>query len=167
MDLLLAPAPLGHVLDHRQAAGPGQAVERAVRGDEQARCPVEPRFDRREQQPVETPRLGFEGGVNFALYFVAWKQRSLRVLWNNVEVRAFYLVVIATVTLVAKDARFDFRVAAQPGTDLELVITGLQDSAYPDGWPGYHAAVSEDRQFWGRAHSSYDKGEDGGTLDAR
>ena len=30
-------------------------------------------------------------GVSFALYFVAWKQRSLRVLWANVEVRAFYL----------------------------------------------------------------------------
>ena len=28
---------------------------------------------------------------------------------------------------------FHFRVAAQPGTDLELVITGLRESAYPDG----------------------------------
>ncbi|HOY35630.1 MAG TPA: potassium transporter TrkG [Piscinibacter sp.] len=40
-------------------------------------------------------------GVSFALYFVAWKQRSLSVLWNNVEVRAFYLVVIATVALIS------------------------------------------------------------------
>ena len=40
-------------------------------------------------------------GVSFALYFVAWKQRSLSVLWNNVEVRAFYVVVIATVALIS------------------------------------------------------------------
>ncbi|PXW78582.1 murein tripeptide amidase MpaA [Blastomonas natatoria] len=51
---------------------------------------------------------------------------------------------------------FHFRVAAQPGTDLELVITGLRDSAYPEGWPGYRACVSEDRDFWGRADTSYD-----------
>lgn len=40
-------------------------------------------------------------GVSFALYFVAWKQRSLRVLWNNVEVRAFYGVVIGTIALIS------------------------------------------------------------------
>ncbi|WP_341891037.1 potassium transporter TrkG [Variovorax sp. YR752] len=40
-------------------------------------------------------------GVSFALYFVAWKQRSLRVLWNNVEVRAFYLVVLGTIALIS------------------------------------------------------------------
>lgn len=40
-------------------------------------------------------------GVSFALYFAAWRQRSLRVLWNNVEVRAFYAVVIASVTLIS------------------------------------------------------------------
>ena len=39
-------------------------------------------------------------GINFALYFVAWRQRSLRVLWRDIEVRAFYLVVIATVLLI-------------------------------------------------------------------
>lgn len=40
-------------------------------------------------------------GVSFALYFVAWKQRSLRVLWNNVEVRAFYAVVLGTIALIS------------------------------------------------------------------
>ena len=40
-------------------------------------------------------------GVSFALYFVAWRQRSLRVLWANVEVRAFYGVVLATILLIA------------------------------------------------------------------
>ncbi|MDH4390814.1 MAG: potassium transporter TrkG [Aquabacterium sp.] len=40
-------------------------------------------------------------GVSFALYFAAWRQRSLRVLWANVEVRAFVGVVVATVALIS------------------------------------------------------------------
>ncbi len=62
---------------------------------------------------------------------------------------------------------FHFRVANCAGRDLVLKITGLEQSAYPGGWPGYRAAVSEDREFWGRADSSYDRGEDGGTLTIR
>ncbi|WP_373488245.1 M14-type cytosolic carboxypeptidase [Blastomonas sp.] len=60
---------------------------------------------------------------------------------------------------------FHFRVAGQPGDMLELVITGLKDSAYPGGWPGYRACVSEDRDFWGRAETSYD--EAAGALTIR
>ena len=59
---------------------------------------------------------------------------------------------------------FHFRVAGSAGRALTLKITGLNASAYPGGWPGYHAAVSEDRDFWGRAPSSFDKAEDNGTL---
>lgn len=62
---------------------------------------------------------------------------------------------------------FHFRVAGSAGRALELKITGLNTSAYPDGWPGYNAAVSEDRQFWARAASSYDKTADDGTLTIR
>lgn len=62
---------------------------------------------------------------------------------------------------------FHFRVAGCAGRALEVKITGLGASAYPDGWPGYRAVVSEDREFWGRAESSYDKAEDGGTLTVR
>jgi trk system potassium uptake protein TrkH len=40
-------------------------------------------------------------GVSFALYFAAWRRRSLRVLWDNVEVRAFYAVVAASVALIS------------------------------------------------------------------
>ncbi|MDO9284838.1 MAG: potassium transporter TrkG [Aquabacterium sp.] len=40
-------------------------------------------------------------GVSFALYFAAWRQRSLKVLWQNIEVRAFYGVVIASVALIS------------------------------------------------------------------
>jgi len=62
---------------------------------------------------------------------------------------------------------FHFRVAAPAGTDLVLRITGLGKSAYPDGWPDYHACVSEDREQWLRAPSSYEPGEVGGTLTIR
>lgn len=62
---------------------------------------------------------------------------------------------------------FHFRVSGCEGRELELKITGLAASAYPGGWDDYNAAVSEDREFWGRAPSSYDKGEDGGTLTIR
>jgi murein tripeptide amidase MpaA len=53
------------------------------------------------------------------------------------------------------------------GQEVELKITGLAQSAYPEGWPGYSACVSEDRDFWGRAETSYDKAEHGGTLTIR
>jgi len=62
---------------------------------------------------------------------------------------------------------FHFRVAHAEGRELVLKIEGLEASAYPGGWPGYDACVSEDRDYWGRATSSYDKGEAGGTLTIR
>lgn len=40
-------------------------------------------------------------GVSFALYFIAWRQRSLRVLWRDPEVRAFYGVVAGAVLLIS------------------------------------------------------------------
>ena len=62
---------------------------------------------------------------------------------------------------------FHFRVSGVAGRELELKITGLEQSAYPTGWPDYDACVSEDRAFWGRATSSYEPGERGGTLTIR
>ncbi|MDP4540219.1 M14-type cytosolic carboxypeptidase [Qipengyuania sp. DY56-A-20] len=62
---------------------------------------------------------------------------------------------------------FHFRVSGAAGRELELVITGLNTSAYPGGWPDYDACVSEDREFWGRAQSSFDKDADGGSLTIR
>lgn len=62
---------------------------------------------------------------------------------------------------------FHFRVAAPPGRPFILKITGLESSAYPGGWPNYRACVSEDRDYWGRADTSYDKDADGGTLTIR
>ncbi|ABC64280.1 M14 family metallopeptidase [Erythrobacter litoralis] len=62
---------------------------------------------------------------------------------------------------------FHFRVSGAEGRELTLKITGLNDSAYPAGWPGYDACVSEDREYWARTPSSFDKGEDNGTLTFR
>ncbi|HUQ13740.1 MAG TPA: M14-type cytosolic carboxypeptidase [Novosphingobium sp.] len=59
---------------------------------------------------------------------------------------------------------FHFRVAGPVGREVTLRITGLAKSAYPDGWPDYRACVSEDREYWGRAETSWDKDADGGTL---
>lgn len=62
---------------------------------------------------------------------------------------------------------FHFRVAARAGEEVELKLTGLNASAYPGGWPGYSACVSEDREYWARAATSFDKDADGGTLTIR
>ena len=59
---------------------------------------------------------------------------------------------------------FHFRVSNAAGRALTLKITGLAGSAYPQGWPGYRAAVSEDRDFWGRADTSYDAAEGALTI---
>jgi trk system potassium uptake protein TrkH len=40
-------------------------------------------------------------GISVALYFVAWRQRSLRPLWRNVEARAFVAVMVGTVLLIS------------------------------------------------------------------
>ena len=60
---------------------------------------------------------------------------------------------------------FHFRVTCEIGDELELSIGGLNESAYPQGWPDYDACVSEDRDYWARAASSYD--EKSGTLSIR
>ncbi|WP_443971807.1 M14 family metallopeptidase [Sphingobium sp. CR28] len=62
---------------------------------------------------------------------------------------------------------FHFRVVAPAGTAMTLRIVDLGGSAYPDGWPGYRACVSEDREHWTRAETHYDSGEEGGTLTIR
>jgi murein tripeptide amidase MpaA len=59
---------------------------------------------------------------------------------------------------------FHFRAAARPGDSLTFAITGLGGSAYPDGWPGYRACVSEDRETWIRAETHWDAAQNGGTL---
>lgn len=62
---------------------------------------------------------------------------------------------------------FHFKLAGARGEDCVIRITGLQKSAYPDGWPGYRAVVSEDRVNWRRTGTDYDKDAGGGTLTIR
>lgn len=59
---------------------------------------------------------------------------------------------------------FHFRASAPAGTRVELNITGLGASAYPDGWPGYAARMSSDRETWLLAETRWDAAKDGGTL---
>jgi murein tripeptide amidase MpaA len=62
---------------------------------------------------------------------------------------------------------FHFRVSGAAGRELVLRLTGLSAAAYPDGWPDYRACVSEDRQVWRRAETSWEPERDGGTLTIR
>ncbi|MEE4538910.1 MAG: M14-type cytosolic carboxypeptidase [Erythrobacter sp.] len=62
---------------------------------------------------------------------------------------------------------FHFRVSGAKGQEVELKLTGLNHTAYPGGWPDYDACVSEDREYWTRASSSFDKSADEGTLTIR
>jgi murein tripeptide amidase MpaA len=58
---------------------------------------------------------------------------------------------------------FHFRVTGAAGVPLTLRITNAGGSAYAQGWQGYSACVSEDRDLWGRADTSYE----GGVLTIR
>lgn len=62
---------------------------------------------------------------------------------------------------------FHFRVSGAAGRMLVLRLTGLGSSAYPGGWTGYRACVSEDRRFWGRADTQWEPERDGGSLTIR
>ena len=62
---------------------------------------------------------------------------------------------------------FHFRVSGGKDQDLTLRLTGLASAAYPQGWPGYRACASADRQLWSRAETSWDAEADGGTLTIR
>jgi murein tripeptide amidase MpaA len=53
---------------------------------------------------------------------------------------------------------FHFRLTGAAGQDCVIRIVDLAGSAYPLGWPGYRACVSEDRLLWTRAETSYADG---------
>ncbi len=53
---------------------------------------------------------------------------------------------------------FHFRVAGAAGQEVELAIVNCGGSAYPDGWVDYKARVSEDREIWTQADTSYADG---------
>ena len=51
---------------------------------------------------------------------------------------------------------FHFRVGNAAGQTLTLRIGNTAGAAYPLGWPGYRARVSEDRERWTLAETRYD-----------
>jgi murein tripeptide amidase MpaA len=53
---------------------------------------------------------------------------------------------------------FHFRVTGAKGHPITLRITNCGGSAYPDGWPGYRARFSDDREDWRCAATSYADG---------
>jgi murein tripeptide amidase MpaA len=53
---------------------------------------------------------------------------------------------------------FYFRLTGGAGRALTLRITNCGGAAYPDGWPGYQACVSQDREDWTRTESAYADG---------
>lgn len=53
---------------------------------------------------------------------------------------------------------FHFRLESTPFLSHKLHINGLAESAYPEGWEGYQAVASYDRQTWFRVPSKYEEG---------
>jgi murein tripeptide amidase MpaA len=54
---------------------------------------------------------------------------------------------------------FYFKASGAKGEPCRFVIENAGGAAYQQGWPGYQACVSSDREVWERAETSYDKGE--------
>jgi murein tripeptide amidase MpaA len=53
---------------------------------------------------------------------------------------------------------FYFRLTGGAGRALTLRLTNCAGAAYPDGWPGYKACTSQDREDWVRAETDYADG---------
>ena len=60
---------------------------------------------------------------------------------------------------------FHFRVTGAGGAPCRLVITNCAGSAYPGGWSGYKARISDDRVNWRQAETRYHAGQLTITLD--
>ncbi|WP_196138204.1 M14-type cytosolic carboxypeptidase [Aliikangiella sp. G2MR2-5] len=53
---------------------------------------------------------------------------------------------------------FYFRLTGAEGIDCRLNITNAKGAAYLDGWNGYQAVASYDRQFWFRVPTKFENG---------
>jgi murein tripeptide amidase MpaA len=53
---------------------------------------------------------------------------------------------------------FYFRLQGARGMDCTMRIVNAGEASYPDGWVGYQAVASYDRQHWFRVPTSYDNG---------
>jgi len=50
---------------------------------------------------------------------------------------------------------FHFKLFGEAGTEHVMVIENASGSAYPDGWDGYEALASYDRETWFRVPTEY------------
>lgn len=53
---------------------------------------------------------------------------------------------------------FYFRLTGAEGQDCSLKILNAAGAAYKEGWPGYQAVASYDREFWFRVPTSFEDG---------
>lgn len=53
---------------------------------------------------------------------------------------------------------FHFRVTGARDRAIELALTNAADASYPQGWPGYRACASYDREQWFRVETAYEDG---------
>ncbi|GAA0857527.1 M14 family metallopeptidase [Aliiglaciecola litoralis] len=51
---------------------------------------------------------------------------------------------------------FHFKLDSTPFVEHRMIISDLANSAYPDGWQGYQAVASYDRQEWFRVDTQFD-----------
>ena len=87
-------------------------------------------------------------GVSIAVYFVAWRQRSLRPLWRNVEARAYLAVMIGATLLISVyiwvDGHYDSYAEALRHTVFHVVsvgtTTGYATQDYAQ-WPVFAALL--------------------------
>ncbi|MEQ8404231.1 MAG: M14-type cytosolic carboxypeptidase [Oceanicaulis sp.] len=54
---------------------------------------------------------------------------------------------------------FYFKVSGAKGEACRFVIENAGKAAYEQGWPGYKACISSDRETWERAETAYENGE--------
>lgn len=83
-------------------------------------------------------------GASWALYFVALRQRSVKLLWKNIEFRAYVLTVLATILVVAVYLDFngvyaDFMTSLRQAAFHVVSIattTGFANTDYAQ-WPAF------------------------------
>jgi trk system potassium uptake protein TrkH len=80
-------------------------------------------------------------GVNLTLYFVIWRQRSLSILWRNVEVRAFYgVLALSAVGLTLFLWAEDSYAASQIGLAFRHVVFHVVSIATTTGYASHDYA---------------------------
>lgn len=95
------------------------------------------------------------GGINFALIYLAWRARSLRIFARDSEFKFFLLVYVLLIALVSGTLyvlKFDWWPALYHGffQTVSIVTTnGLTSSGYPAEWPLFAVLLLVFGSFFG------------------